>query len=65
MKAKYGHSLKRTLAFVAALTILTSSALVTSFAADKAETTEEPVAVGTAAKDADDYTNLFPGNMPA
>lgn len=58
MKAKYGHSLKRTLAFVAALTILTSSAIVTSFAADK---TEKTAAVGTVAKHVDDYTKVFPG----
>lgn len=58
MKAKYGHSLKRTLAFVAALTVLTSSAIVTSFAADK---TEKTAAVGTVAKHVDDYTKVFPG----
>lgn len=58
MKAKYGHSLKRTLAFIAALTVLTSSAIVTSFAADK---TEKTAAVGTVAKHVDDYTKLFPG----
>lgn len=58
MKAKYGHSLKRTLAFVAALTILTSSAIVTSFAAEKSENT---AAVGTEVKPVTDYTKLFPG----
>lgn len=58
MKAKYGQSLKRTLAFVAALTILTSSAIVTSFAAEKSEKT---AAVGTVSKHVDDYTKLFPG----
>ena len=61
MKAKYGHSLKRTLAFVAALTILTSSAIVTSFAAEKSENT---AAVGTVTKHVDDYTKVFPGITP-
>lgn len=58
MKAKYGHSLKRTLAFVAELTILTSSAIVTSFATEKSENT---AAVGTVTKHVDDYTKYFPG----
>lgn len=58
MKVKFRHSLRRTLAFVAALTIVASSAIVTSFAANKAEKT---ASVGVANNHVDDYTKYFPG----
>ncbi|MBR5166415.1 MAG: hypothetical protein IKW87_12805 [Ruminococcus sp.] len=58
MKLNIRHSLRRTVAFVCALTLLASAAFVSAFAAEK---NENSTAVGTVAKHVDDYTKLFPG----
>lgn len=60
MNEKFKHSLKCTVAFVSALTILTSAVLITGFAENKND--EEKVTdKETVAKQVDDYTSLFPG----
>lgn len=60
MNKKFKHSLKCTVAFVSALTILTSAVLITGFAENKND--EEKVTdKETVAKQVDDYTSLFPG----
>ena len=58
MKVKFKHSLRRTVAFVCALTILSSAALVSAFAERKDEKAET---AGEVVQHVDDYTNLFPG----
>ena len=58
MKVNIRHSLRRTVAFVCALTLLASAAVVSAFADDKAE---KAATAGEAVQHVDDYTKLFPG----
>lgn len=58
MKVNIRHSLRRTVAFVCALTLLASAAVVSAFAEDKAE---KAATAGEAVQHVDDYTKLFPG----
>lgn len=56
MKTRFKHSLRRTVAFVSALALVTSAVFITSFAESKAEGTAKETV-----KNVDDYTKLFPG----
>lgn len=58
MKVNIRHSLRRTVAFVCALTLLTSAAVVSAFAEEKAD---KATTAGEAVQHVDDYTKLFPG----
>lgn len=58
MKVNIRHSLRRTVAFVCALTLLTSAAVVSAFAEEKAD---KAATAGEAVQHVDDYTKLFPG----
>ena len=58
MKVNIRHSLRRTVAFVCALTLLASAAVVSAFAEDKSE---KAATAGEAVQHVDDYTKLFPG----
>lgn len=56
MKTRFKHSLRRTVAFVSALALVTSAVFITSFAESKTDGTAKETV-----KNVDDYTKLFPG----
>lgn len=59
MKDKFRHNLKRTMAFISALTIIASATAYTVFAEQKSKANVENNA--EAVNHVDDYTSLFPG----